>query len=174
MTIWTRRGIVVILFFGERELHDLIVELNKENINLHVHSVGDKSTHKLLNAVEQAHESLGRAPVIRIAICIGRSGAGIGFVNNPAIQRIIAVAPEGEKQMAGTSVQAVRNIGVSFGAAASGMVAASAGLIDGADRATVAFAMEWVFGVNFVAAALALVIAIPQLARRRKRNRQAT
>ena len=64
------------------------------------------------------------------------SGLGIGFLNNPAIQRIMAVAPEAEKHIAGTSVQAVRNIGMSFGAAASGMVAASAGLADGAGRAT--------------------------------------
>ncbi len=112
-------------------------------------------------------------PVILIAIFVGASGAGIGFVNNPAIQRIIAVAPESEKQMAGTSVQAIRNIGISFGAAASGMVAASAGLVDGADRATVAFAMEWVFGVNFVAAALGLVLAIPLLAHRRGKNQRA-
>ena len=110
-------------------------------------------------------------PVILIAIFIGASGAGIGFINNPAIQRIIAVAPQAEKQMAGTSVQAVRNIGISFGAAASGMVAVSAGLIDGADRATVAFTMEWVFGVNVAFAALALAIAIPMLARQRGQNR---
>ena len=112
-------------------------------------------------------------PVILIAIFIGGSGAGIGFINNPAIQRIIAVAPELEKQMAGTSVQAIRNIGVSFGAAAAGMVAVSAGLIDGADRAIIAFAMEWVFGASFVVAAMALVIAIPLLVRRGGQNRQA-
>lgn len=112
-------------------------------------------------------------PVVLIAIFIGASGAGIGFMNNPTVQRIIAVAPESEKQMAGTSVQAIRNIGVAFGAAAAGMVAASAGLVDGADRATVAFAMEWVFGANFVVAAVALVIAIPLFVRRRGRNRQA-
>jgi len=55
--------------FSEAQLHDLIVELSKEGINLHVHSVGDKSTNKLLNAVEQAHDTLGGPPPIRIAIC---------------------------------------------------------------------------------------------------------
>jgi len=111
-------------------------------------------------------------PVVAIAIAIGVSGAGIGFVNNPAIQRIIAIAPESEKQTAGTSVQAVRNIGISFGAAASGMVAASAGLTDGADRATIASAMEWVFGVNVVFSGLALAIAILLIARRPGRSRR--
>jgi MFS family permease len=112
-------------------------------------------------------------PVVLIAIAIGVGGAGIGFINNPAIQRIIAVAPEAERQIAGTSVQAIRNIGVSFGAAASGMVAASAGLTDGADRATVASAMEWVFGINVVFAVVALAIAIPLLVGQRGRNQRA-
>ena len=55
--------------FSEQQLHDLIVDLDAEGINLHVHSVGDKSTNKILNAVEQAHETLGGPPEIRISIC---------------------------------------------------------------------------------------------------------
>jgi len=55
--------------FSEEQLHDLIIDLSKEGINLHVHSVGDKSTNKMLNAVERAHETLGGPPPIRIAIC---------------------------------------------------------------------------------------------------------
>jgi len=55
--------------FSEEQLHDMMIELSKEGINLHVHSVGDKSTNKILNAVEQVHETLGGPPPIRIAIC---------------------------------------------------------------------------------------------------------
>jgi len=55
--------------FSEEQLHDLIIDLSKEGINLHVHSVGDKSTNKMLNAVERAQETLGGPPPIRIAIC---------------------------------------------------------------------------------------------------------
>lgn len=55
--------------FSEKQLHDIMIELSKEDINLHVHSVGDKSTNKILNAVEQVHETLGGPPPIRIAIC---------------------------------------------------------------------------------------------------------
>ena len=72
------------------------------------------------------------------------------------------------RQIAGTSVQAIRNIGISFGAAASGTVAASAGLADGASRATVAHAMEWVFGINVVFAVAAFAIAVALLLHRRK------
>ncbi|MBJ89229.1 MAG: amidohydrolase [Woeseia sp.] len=55
--------------FSEEQLHSLIIKLSKEQINVHVHSVGDKSTNKFLNAVERAHETLGGPPPIRIAIC---------------------------------------------------------------------------------------------------------
>jgi predicted amidohydrolase YtcJ len=55
--------------FSEQQLHDLIIELSNEGINLHMHSVGDQSTNKLLNAVEQVHETLNGPPPIRIAIC---------------------------------------------------------------------------------------------------------
>jgi predicted amidohydrolase YtcJ len=55
--------------FSEQQLHDLIINLDREHINLHVHSVGDRSTNKTLNAVEQVHKTLGRLPSIRIALC---------------------------------------------------------------------------------------------------------
>lgn len=106
-------------------------------------------------------------PVALIAVFIGLSGVGIGFLNNPAIQHIIAVAPEEESQMAGSSVQAIRNIGIAFGAAAAGMVAGMAGLGDGAPRPIVANAMQWVFGINVMFALAALAIGIAMLLRRR-------
>lgn len=110
-------------------------------------------------------------PVVAIAVAIGVSGIGLGFVNNPSIQRIIAVAPDAEKHVAGTSVQTIRNIAISFGAAASGMVAAAGGLADGASRETVATAMQWVYVLNVVFAVLALAIAVPLVARSRARRR---
>ncbi len=70
--------------------------------------------------------------------------------------------------MAGTSVQAIRNIGISFGAAASGMVAAAAGLSERVGRDAVAIAMSWVYGVNALFAVLALAMIIPMLVARRQ------
>ena len=55
--------------FSEKQLHDIMIDLSTEGINLHVHSVGDKSTNKILNAVEAVHETLGGPPPITIAIC---------------------------------------------------------------------------------------------------------
>jgi predicted amidohydrolase YtcJ len=54
---------------GREQVHQLILELEEEGFNLHVHAVGDRATTTILDAVQDAHESLSRAPSIRIAIC---------------------------------------------------------------------------------------------------------
>jgi MFS family permease len=111
-------------------------------------------------------------PVLALAIAIGLTGLGLGAINNPVIQRIIAIVPEAEKHMAGTSVQSIRNIGISFGAAFSGLVAAAAGLTEGASRDIVGSAMIWVYAINAGFAVLTLVMVIPLLLARRKQRRQ--
>jgi len=105
--------------------------------------------------------TLESGPIAVIAACLGLSGAGMGLLNIPAMQRVITAASETDKQLAGTSVQTIRNIGIAFGAAFSGMVAAMAGLTDDASREAVVIAMGWVYGVNIGFAALACVMVIP-------------
>ena len=112
-------------------------------------------------------------PVYAIAIAIGLTGIGLGGINNPIIQRIIAIVPEAENHMAGTSVQTIRNIAISFGAAASGLVAAVAGLTEGASREIIGNAMQWVYGINAGIAVLALAVVIPLLLARRAQRRRA-
>ena len=51
----------------------------------------------------------------------------------------------------------------------NGLVAAIAGLTNDAEPATVATAMTWVFRVNVGIAVLALLVAIPMIARGRAR-----
>jgi MFS family permease len=101
-----------------------------------------------------------RGSVVAIAAALAVSGTGIGFMNNPTTQRVMALASEAERHAAGASVQSIRNIGVSFGAAFAGMVAAVAGLADGADRETIAHAMRWVYAVNAAFAALPLLLVL--------------
>lgn len=55
--------------FTQEQLHGLILELDDEGLNLHVHAVGDRATTTVLDAVEAAHKTLGRPAGIRIAIC---------------------------------------------------------------------------------------------------------
>jgi predicted amidohydrolase YtcJ len=52
-----------------KQVHDLILELEAEGFNLHVHAVGDRATTTILDAVQNARASLGRAQTIRITIC---------------------------------------------------------------------------------------------------------
>ena len=109
-------------------------------------------------------------PVYAIAIAIGVSGAGIGLMNNPSIQRAMAVAPEAEQHVAGTSVQTIRNIGISFGAGLSGLVASAGGLTDGAGPEIVAVAMRWVYWANIVFAVFGLIVAFILLLHNRRPN----
>ncbi|MGI9234925.1 MAG: amidohydrolase [Woeseiaceae bacterium] len=57
------------MLLSRQQVHKLIVDLDEAGLNLHVHAVGNQSTSRILNAVEDTHESLGRAPAIRITIC---------------------------------------------------------------------------------------------------------
>ena len=105
--------------------------------------------------------SLEHGPLAMIAGCLGLSGFGMGLINIPAMQRVINAAAEADKQLAGISVQTIRNIGISFGAALTGMIAAMAGLADDSSVAEVVRAMHWVYGVNISFAVLALLAVIP-------------
>jgi len=60
-----RGGIIM----SEAALRDLILELEQDAINLHIHSMGDRSTHTILNAVEAANASLGVRRQSRITLC---------------------------------------------------------------------------------------------------------
>ena len=105
--------------------------------------------------------SLEHGPLAMIAGCLGLSGFGMGLINIPAMQRVINAAKEADKQLAGISVQTIRNIGISFGAALTGMIAAMAGLADDSSVAEVVRAMHWVYGFNISFAVLALLAVIP-------------
>ena len=54
---------------NQNQLHQLILDLNSEGLNLHVHTVGNRAVKTMLNAVEDAHESLSAAPRITITLC---------------------------------------------------------------------------------------------------------
>lgn len=54
---------------SREQVHQLILELEAEGLNFHAHSVGDRATTTLLDAIQDAHDSLSRPPKIRITIC---------------------------------------------------------------------------------------------------------
>jgi len=100
-------------------------------------------------------------PVWLIAVFTAVCGAGIGFMNNMLIQRAIRSVPPEEKGIAGSSTQAIRTMGVAFGAAAAGLIAVMGGLSSTTPTVeTVAPAMQWVYGMDVVVAAAGLIVAI--------------
>ena len=60
-----RGGIIM----SEAALRDLILELEQDEINLHIHSMGDRSTHTILNAVQAANVAVDGRRRIRITLC---------------------------------------------------------------------------------------------------------
>lgn len=57
------------VLFNRQIVHDLIIDLEADGFNLHVHSVGDRATTTLLNAVADVHKTLARPQSIRITAC---------------------------------------------------------------------------------------------------------
>jgi MFS family permease len=108
-------------------------------------------------------------PVILIAGLLMVTGAGMGFINNPLIQRAIAAAPIEERARTGSSVQTLRTVGYSFGAAIAGLVAAVAGLTDDAAPDILGPAMQWVHGAGTVFPVLAILLAFVMFAHGRRR-----
>ena len=60
-----RGGIIM----SEVALRDLILQLEQSGINLHIHSMGDRSTHTILNAVQAVNTDLDGRRQIRITLC---------------------------------------------------------------------------------------------------------
>lgn len=54
--------------FGEAAMRQLIVDLDREQLHLHVHSLGDQAVRTTLNAVEAAQNILGRPLRIRVTL----------------------------------------------------------------------------------------------------------
>ncbi len=50
-------------------LRNFILELHEEEINLHLHTVGDAAVRTALDAVEAAHAELGGAPDVLVTLC---------------------------------------------------------------------------------------------------------
>lgn len=60
-----RGGLIMDTF----ELAGFITELDAENIDLHLHTVGDRATRSALDAVESVREDLGRPLRIQVTLC---------------------------------------------------------------------------------------------------------
>ncbi len=57
------------ILMEELELRDFVLDLNRETIDLHLHTVGDRASQTALNAVSAARQSIGGPLDIRITLC---------------------------------------------------------------------------------------------------------
>jgi MFS family permease len=89
-------------------------------------------------------------------------GFGIGMTTPPIVQRATRIAAPQERVMAGSTIQAVRNVGISFGAATAGWTAVAAGLTSTTmSHDAVARAMSWVYEGDVAVCVLMLLATIP-------------
>jgi predicted MFS family arabinose efflux permease len=100
--------------------------------------------------------------LILFGLSMAAMGVGIGMTTPPIVQRAVRIAEPQEKVLAGSSIQAVRNVGISFGAAAAGWIAVTAGLTSNTmSHDVVARAMTWIYEGNVVVSLATLLVTIP-------------
>jgi predicted amidohydrolase YtcJ len=56
------------ILLSREQLHQLMLDLEREGLNIHFHTIGDLATRTALDAVEDVHKTLGRPPRMRIAM----------------------------------------------------------------------------------------------------------
>ena len=69
------------MILDSEELKDFILELEKESINLHIHTVGDRAVRTALDAVEKARALHGGSLGIRVSL------AHVGFIDDADTSR---------------------------------------------------------------------------------------
>ena len=94
----------------------------------------------------------GLAP---IALWLALVGAGVGMGWAHLASHALAVAPEGERDLAASSISTVQLLATAFGSALAGMVANLAGLSDPGSAGGTPNAARWLFAVFTAAPALA-------------------
>ena len=82
----------------------------------------------------------------------------------------MSAARAGEEGLTASAISTIRNLGVSFGAAFSGLVANTAGLASGVSEAAVATTAAWVYGLVIAAPGVATVLAARLVWLRRSRD----
>jgi MFS family permease len=102
-------------------------------------------------------------PLWGMAASVTVLGLGIGAANVHIIAWTMAAARPGEESVTASAMQAVRSLGVAFGAAAAGLIANAAGLGDGTVAADVAAAIDWVYSLSIVPPALAALLILRML-----------
>ncbi len=87
----------------------------------------------------------------------------IGAANIHIIAWTMSAALEGEESVTASAMQAVRSLGIAFGAAISSLIVNSIGLRDITAKGEVAGAVVWVYFMDVIPAALAAIFVLRML-----------
>jgi len=94
------------------------------------------------------------------SVLTGVIGFGIGSCNLHLVALTMRIAERGHESLTASSIPTIRSLGISFGAAAAGLIANTAGLGAGISVPAVTTAVTWVYGATILAPAAALILAI--------------
>ena len=107
--------------------------------------------------------SVGAAPIWVLLCWITILGIGIGAANILIIAWTMSAALKGEETVTASAMQAVRSLGIAFGAAISSLIVNSVGLHDITAKDAVAGAVVWVYIMDVIPAALAAIFVLRML-----------
>jgi len=101
-------------------------------------------------------------PLVAIGLLLTAMGLGIGMCWPHLGARVFTFAPEGEKELAASSITIIVMVSQAFGSALGGLVTNAAGLISPGGIAGAASAAAWLFG-TYAAAPILAALAIRRL-----------
>ena len=85
-------------------------------------------------------------------------GAGMGIHYVPLVARTMAKAAAGEERITAAAMPSIRSLGTAFGAASAGVLSTMAGLGEATDPTAVGNAVVFVFEVNLIPLAAAVLL----------------
>ncbi|HVJ42113.1 MAG TPA: MFS transporter [Dongiaceae bacterium] len=104
--------------------------------------------------------SMQSGPLWIIALADALVGVGLGTTNLHLVAAVMRHAARGEEGLTAGAIPTIRSLGISFGAAAAGVIANSTGLGQEADSANINTAIHWVLGLGCALPLLAAGFAV--------------
>ena len=102
--------------------------------------------------------SIGNISWIYIAILTALSGSGIGLCMGHLVNWTMVLSQKGEESVTASSIHTVRSLGISLGAAGSGLIANMSGLKDKIDPSIVIKSVHYVELFAALAPAIAVML----------------
>jgi MFS family permease len=152
---WTAAGLATASFTGRRALTSIVAGA----------ALCGASTMALGLVVSHNNTAGNSGTVVAISVLLFGMGAGIGLGWAHLISLVLTRSDETEADKASASVNLIQSLGAALGAAAAGVVANSAGLVEPGGVAGAIKAGFWLYLVMGAFGVLGLLVAIPLLRR---------